>query len=392
MIVLLLLSGAISSAVPAQLPAAQDKTIVLIGGNTPHGPYVHDYQDGIPLLAGYLLASPEIRAMKNVTIKAYPNGWPTDRGALDKASTVVWYFDGLEHHPMLDAGRRADFERLMRRGVGLVTFHQASTLLPADTSIPLISWLGAARYGMVDRTVETVAFTPANHPIARGVKPFAYRDEFYPTVRFGRDPVIPILTASLHLEAAPAAAPTMRTVAWAFERPGGGRSFGFTGFHYLVAVDQADLRKLLLNAILWTAGIEVPKEGVSAMPQAGERGVTLTRASETQRLQQPWGELRWFTSSELKNSASITTGEAVIRQGQETPRHFHPNSEEILRVAQGDILETVGAKTFEMKPGDVITIPEGVKHGSRNIGTNDAILSLSYPTAHRLTVGEAPTK
>ena len=56
----------------------------------------------------------------------------------------------------------------------------------------------------------------------------------------------------------------MRTVAWAFERPGGGRSFGFTGLHYLASLDQPELRKLLLNAIVWTAGIEVPKEGITS--------------------------------------------------------------------------------------------------------------------------------
>jgi hypothetical protein len=261
---LTLAAAALLLAIGAPTEAAGPlKTIVLIGGNTPHGPLVHDAQNGILRIERYLRTSPEVRASGNVAIKAFPSGWPDDPHALEDAATIVWYFDGLEHHPLLDGRRRARFEKLMRRGVGLVTFHQASTLPPDDTAIDLVTWLGAARYGMVDRTTEIVAFKPASHPISRGVKPFTYRDEFYPTLRFGDAPVAPILSGWLHLEAAPTAPPTERRVAWAFERPGGGRSFGFTGFHYLAALDQPDLRKLLLNAIVWTAGLEVPSDGVS---------------------------------------------------------------------------------------------------------------------------------
>ncbi|MBS0479635.1 MAG: ThuA domain-containing protein [Proteobacteria bacterium] len=261
-----LLVLAVAVLLPSAALAKPAKEIVLIGGDTPHGPFVHDARAVITTLKRYLETSPDIRAMKDVAITAYPDGWPTDPHALDRAATIVWYFDGLDHHPLLDAARRARFEELMRRGVGLVTFHQASTLLPADRGIDLGRWLGGARYGMVDRTVETVAFTPAPHPVSRGVRPFAYRDEFYPTLAFGSAPVTPILTGMLHLEANPAAPATKRTVAWAFERPGGGRSFGFTGLHYSAALDQPELRKLLLNAIVWTAGIKVPRAGIRSEP------------------------------------------------------------------------------------------------------------------------------
>jgi type 1 glutamine amidotransferase len=260
----LLLPPRSALAQPAQ---RSGKTIVLIGGDTPHGPGVHDARNGILRIAHDLETSPEIRAMGDVAIRAYPDGWPGDPRALDRASTIVWYFDGLEHHPLNDRARRHQIARLMRRGVGLVTFHQASTLLPSERRTDLVRWLGGARYGMVDRTVETASFVPADHPVSRGVGPFTYRDEFYPSIRFGHSPVTPILTSALHLEAAPAARPTIRTVAWAFERPGGGRSFGFTGLHYLASLDQLALRTLLLNAIVWTAGIEVPPHGITTETQ-----------------------------------------------------------------------------------------------------------------------------
>ena len=47
-------------------------------------------------------------------------------------------------------------------------------------------------------------------------------------------------------------------VAWAYERSEGGRGFGFTGGHNHVSWQDDNYRKIMLNAILWTAGMEVP--------------------------------------------------------------------------------------------------------------------------------------
>jgi hypothetical protein len=51
-------------------------------------------------------------------------------------------------------------------------------------------------------------------------------------------------------------------VAWAYERPDGGRGFGFTGGHVHMNWQNDDNRKLMLNAILWTAKVKIPKDGV----------------------------------------------------------------------------------------------------------------------------------
>lgn len=246
----------------AAIARPPERTIILIGGSTPHNPGVHEAGNGVRRIAALLQAAPAIAA--RFAIRAYPDGWPADPAAFDRAATVLWYFDGLEHHPLRDPARRAQFAHLMKRGVGLVTLHQASTLLADDRAIDLVGWLGGARYGMVDRTVETAALAPTGHPVAHGVKPFAYRDEFYPTLRYAPRGVAPVLTGMLHLEAAPHLPPTRRTVAWAFTRPGGGRGVGMTGIHYLAALDQPEVQQLVRNAVAWTAGLPVPRDGISA--------------------------------------------------------------------------------------------------------------------------------
>jgi type 1 glutamine amidotransferase len=53
-------------------------------------------------------------------------------------------------------------------------------------------------------------------------------------------------------------------MAWATEREDGGRGFGFTGGHFHRGWANEDQRKLVLNAILWTAKAEVPAEGVAS--------------------------------------------------------------------------------------------------------------------------------
>ena len=50
-------------------------------------------------------------------------------------------------------------------------------------------------------------------------------------------------------------------LAWAFDRANGGRSFGFTGGHFHRNWGDENFRRLVVNAILWTAKLRVPEEG-----------------------------------------------------------------------------------------------------------------------------------
>ena len=53
-------------------------------------------------------------------------------------------------------------------------------------------------------------------------------------------------------------------MAWASERAGGGRGFGFTGAHFHKNWGDDNFRKLTLNALLWVAKAEVPADGVQS--------------------------------------------------------------------------------------------------------------------------------
>jgi hypothetical protein len=52
------------------------------------------------------------------------------------------------------------------------------------------------------------------------------------------------------------------TMMWVTERPDGGRGFGFTGGHTHRNWGDPNQRKIVLNALLWIAKIDVPAGGV----------------------------------------------------------------------------------------------------------------------------------
>ena len=53
-------------------------------------------------------------------------------------------------------------------------------------------------------------------------------------------------------------------MSWAYDRPDGGRGFGFCGAHYHLNWSNENFRKLVLNAVLWLAHAEVPAHGVES--------------------------------------------------------------------------------------------------------------------------------
>jgi len=75
-------------------------------------------------------------------------------------------------------------------------------------------------------------------------------------------------------------------VMWVAERQGGGRGFGFTGGHFHKNWGDDNFRKVVLNAILWSAHVEVPATGVSSTVTEADLSVNLDdKAPPTSRPQ-----------------------------------------------------------------------------------------------------------
>ena len=75
-----------------------------------------------------------------------------------------------------------------------------------------------------------------------------------------------------HIQAEKGAPETMM---WAVQRPDGGRGFGFTGGHFHKNWSNDDVRKTVLNALVWVTKLDVPANGVESKVTEEQLGKNL---------------------------------------------------------------------------------------------------------------------
>jgi type 1 glutamine amidotransferase len=262
---------------------ADDKKIVFIAGKPSHGPGEHEHRAGLLLFQKCLADFP------GVQVEVCSNGWPADDAVFTGAAAVVIYSDGGDGHPALQGDHLKTLGALMDKGVGLACIHYAVEPTQEKGQKEFLNWIGGCFE--INRSVNPVWEADfkslPEHPITRGVKPFEIKDEWYFNMRFqdGMKGVTPILMAvptpdtmrrpdGPH-EGNPAIREAVKRsdpqiMAWAYERPDGGRGFGFTGGHYHHNWGNDNSRKLVLNAILWVAKVEVPADGVASAVTAAD--------------------------------------------------------------------------------------------------------------------------
>jgi type 1 glutamine amidotransferase len=271
---------AVLAGAPALAPAqgAAKKKIVLLAGRPSHGFGAHEHNAGCRLLARALSEN-----VKGIETVVHESGRVADPKVFQDAATVVIYCDGGGGH--LANKYLDDYDKLFASGVGLVCIHYAVETPKGKPGDAFLRWMGG--YFETNWSVNPHWDARFNelpkHPITRGVRPFVINDEWYYHMRFVEKMagVTPILTAlppestlkrpdgphsgNPFVRAAVLERKEPQHLAWAFDRPGGkGRGFGFTGGHNHWNWAHDDFRKVVLNAIVWTAGLEVPEGGVES--------------------------------------------------------------------------------------------------------------------------------
>lgn len=255
---------------------AANKKIVLVAGTPSHAPGDHEHN------AGCLLLKKCLDKMPGLDVTVHLNGWPKDPNAFDGADAILLFMDGGGGHHAIKEDRLQRIGALMKKGVGLGCLHYAVEV-PKDKGGPEFQeWIG----GYYETAFSTNPHWDAGiqtlptHPITRGVKPFQIRDEWYFNMRFRPEMkgVTPILIAKPSDETRQGKSSSPRgpyphivaangrdeILMWAVERSDGGRGFGFTGAHFHKNWGNDNFRKIVLNAILWSAKVEVPADGVQS--------------------------------------------------------------------------------------------------------------------------------
>ena len=263
----------------AQKAAKDVKKIVFVADTAPHGGRGnHEFLAAAIYLARTINAQyPDAYAVVHTMKK-----WPKD---LKHADAII---------VLMNHGRTAvnpAVKEAMARGSGFMAIHYGVEVDKGDQGQHYLKWLG----GYFEPFWSVNPFwTPEfkdlpRHETTRGVKPFKINDEWYYHMRFveGMKGVTPILSAvappetitkrwkegqkpSTHAGNADAlkdvAAGKPQVVAWAYDRPDGGRGFGFTGLHRHENLGKDNFRTLLLNAVAWVSRLSVPEGGVTSQP------------------------------------------------------------------------------------------------------------------------------
>lgn len=291
--------------------------VMFVTGPDTHSWGVHDHNPSTAVLSESLKA-----AMGDaVKIKVLPNTWPSEAD-FKKADVCVIYSDGWNFSVLKGKDRMAQIEDFMNSGKGVLRIHWATGSDPAENARHRALFGGNMENGYsVHSTLWHQKFTLGEHPITSGMKPFELVDECYfymhwvneartgvvdilsakPGPKFRAGSVTPKARESLQRDEA-------QTVAWAFNRPEGGRAFSYTGghFHWDWANDQA--RKMILNAIAWAGSHEVPAEGWNSPRPTAERLLELMATKGRKKnpgwsakslqplleeLNQPGGKIDW---------------------------------------------------------------------------------------------------
>lgn len=227
--------------------------LLLIGqGPDNHKPTTHEYMPAMALMSSLLA---RVDGVQTVVVRADGN-WEGGPDLVDSADGVFLFVSQGAKWLSDDPHRLAAFRRLARRKGGLACWHWGMGTQSAEPIANFVQLFGGC-HGGPDRKHRvmdvSVRLAAREHPVLSGIKPFDVREEFYYALKFGADPkrIQPLLQIE--------ADGGTHTVCWAWQRPDGGRSFGFSGGHFHDRWRMPEYRRLAVQGALWTLGRELPQ-------------------------------------------------------------------------------------------------------------------------------------
>jgi len=235
--------------------AEPPKQVLLLGAKRDHPPGRHQYMAGMRILSRCLADVPGLKT----TIVAADEPWPQGPQLLAKADGVVLYLGQGARWLAASPQRTAAMQALAWRGGGIVALHSGIMSKDAAFVATFRDLVGGCHGGPDRRYVfmeGDVRIAAREHPIAAVLTDVRMHDEFYYQLKFSRlGTVTPIVQVPIENR--------LETVAWAYERPDGGRSFGFSGMDGHANWRNVTYRRLAAQAVLWTMKLPIPPGGLA---------------------------------------------------------------------------------------------------------------------------------
>ena len=238
-------------------PTSRPKRVLLLGQKPDgHPAKSHEYMAGVRLLAKLL----QNRGGVQTVVVQADNPWADGPELLDGADGAVLFLAEGAKWVSADPERLSAFKRLAKRGGGLAVLHWGMGTREAAPVENFVSLFGHC-HGGPDRKykVLTATINPSSepHPVLNGIAPVEVHDEFYYALKQPPqvERLVPLIRVSLE--------DSDQTVAWAWERPDHGRSFGFSGLHYHDNWKRVEYRRLVLQGVLWSVSQTIPADGLN---------------------------------------------------------------------------------------------------------------------------------
>lgn len=161
----------------------------------------------------------------------------------------------------------AQVDSLHKAGMGIMVLHWAIVTGNQKASQYYLDWFGQTSFsGHTHNPAGFWAVTPIEsgkkHPIMKGVGPFNYKDEiFSKMLAIPGDPYRTDLLTGVSEKTNQGPVLEKLPIASAYEKKGA-RGILWGGMDYHSALLNENYLRFVLNAIVWTAGIDVPAGGV----------------------------------------------------------------------------------------------------------------------------------
>jgi type 1 glutamine amidotransferase len=235
--------------------AEAPKRVLLVGqGPDGHPPQTHEYVAGLKILRRCLQP---VAGLETALVRA-DEPWKEGPELLERADCVVLFLCEGAKWMQQDAKRLDSLQKLAKRGGAIVGLHWGIGAKDEKYIDACVNLIGGC-HGGADRkyqVLETNVQPEAKHAIATGIAAFRAKDEFYYKLKFAKTGQLqPVIQASIDGKD--------ESVAWAWERPGGGRSFGFSGLHFHDNWKHPEYRRLVAQGVLWTLKLPIPKVGLA---------------------------------------------------------------------------------------------------------------------------------
>ncbi len=115
-------------------------------------------------------------------------------------------------------------------------------------------------------------------------------------------------------------------------------------------------------------------------------GVCITNTDDVQPVPYHWGAIKWVLNNELAPECHQSVGVASVLPKGWNPEHSHDRADETIYMLEGVLdCQIDGGDWCQIRPGQTMFIPRGLKHSVRNTGWEPVLYVAFFTHSFRDT-------